>query len=401
MLKIKEEYNLYQILSKQNLLDQEIRSVKAGMHTLIYDNYSKLIAVSEVLSKIKLNYGKIEEDKNLLECKMGFIENLSSNISKNLPSSENKQLELMKSKENKYQQSESLKGIIEESRDIIWYIQGKLRTKLDCCIYSIEEIALTLNLILDLGEEKEQALQDFLLIVKDNLSNILLRIEGDCLEDSGDCKTSTDFKITFCSDSSYRFSKRSLTISLRSYFAYALDRLYRECYECSICIPDSTLSQKSSEVILNICSDRCGYHFGKMKCDFLQYVHCLEEKLSGERPFLDEALSWLNIVVKDVCINTFNSLCNFLKPEYKYSRNAHFRKQFCYVLAREGIFVSFFWYLNDTILKHFSTSKPKEETVLCMCTLLTKYILELHKTTVCSFSTWWTNKCRHQKLTLR
>ncbi|GIY52353.1 vacuolar protein sorting-associated protein 51 homolog [Caerostris darwini] len=328
MLKIKEEYNLYQIVSKQNLLDQEIRSVRAGIHALIYDNYSKLITVSEVLSKIKFNYGKIEEDKNLLDCKMGLIENLSSNISKNLPSSENKQLKLMKSKESmgklnfiinlvprlkkyvetanfvaagmhylkaknfldKYQQSESLKGIIEESRDIIWYIQGKLRTKLDCCIYSCEEIALTLNLILDLGEEKEQALQDFLQIVKDNLSNILLRIEGNCLEDSGDCKTSTDFKITFCSDSSCNFLNvlsKSITVIQRVFtgknatvcsnsiltnflttnidelfsvvrqvfktqfdnitdelLAYALDRLYRECYECSICIPDSALSQK-------------------------------------------------------------------------------------------------------------------------------------------------------------
>ncbi|GFT52495.1 vacuolar protein sorting-associated protein 51 [Nephila pilipes] len=174
---------------------------------------------------------------------MSCVKNTSSQILKNLQPAKDKRSKLIKSKESvdkftsiinlvpklkeyvedgnfltaaqhylrnkylleQYQHSQSFKGIMEESKDIIWYIQGKLKNRLDCLLYNSEEISATLNLILELGEVKEDFLHEFLLISKDNLNQILLKIKDNYLIENDDIEASVDYKIFGCSDLSCKY----------------------------------------------------------------------------------------------------------------------------------------------------------------------------------------------------
>ncbi|GFQ91843.1 vacuolar protein sorting-associated protein 51 [Trichonephila clavata] len=122
-------------------------------------------------------------------------------------------------------------------------------------------------------------------------------------------------------------------------------------------------------MILSICRDRCEYHFRKMKYDFDTYFQCFIDKFKDEVLFSKDSLTSLNEAVQDIFVYALNSLCCYIRPEYKYSRDSHFRKCFCKVLARESVFVSFLRYLNSTIADLFSTSKPKRDRFKVMRTV--------------------------------
>ncbi|GFR32395.1 vacuolar protein sorting-associated protein 51 homolog [Trichonephila clavata] len=462
ILKLIEDYNLHQIISKKEHLEMEIRGISNGIQSMLYDNYAKFITASDVVSKIKINFEEMEENVNQLEFKMSCVEDTSTKILKNLQPTKEKNLKLIKSKENidklaslinlvpklkeyveegdfvtaaqhylrnkslleLYRHSQSFKGILEESKDIMWYIRGKLRNKLDCCLYTNEEISATLNLILDLEEMKEDILQDFLFITKDNLNQMLLKIEDSYLTGNDDVITSAEYKVFGCSDFSCKFFDiLSTTIDIvRKVFlrediifcassvlttfvvdnidrlftlvrlvfkqqfgnisdellSNTLDQVYRKCHDCVLQVPEIAVSHISSEMILSICRDRCEYHFRKMKYDFDTYFQCFIDKFKDEVLFSKDSLTSLNEAVQDIFVYALNSLCCYIRPEYKYSRDSHFRKCFCKVLARESVFVSFLRYLNSTIADLFSTSKPKEEIALKLCVLLARYALELY-----------------------
>ncbi|GBM55922.1 Vacuolar protein sorting-associated protein 51 [Araneus ventricosus] len=466
MLRFAEDCSLQQILSRRNHLDMEIKGIAAGIQNMLYDNYTKFITASEVISKIKNDFEKMDDDIRSLGAKMNSIENLSSQIVENLQPTKDKRQRLIKSKESvaklallvnlipklreyteqgyfiaaakhylkakhlltQHQNSNCLKEIIEESKDITSYVREKLRNKLDCCVYSKEEISETMNLILDLGETESEILRNFLLISKDNLDGVMQKIGKNCFSGvNGDDRMVTAVS---CSEHSCAyldmlskvveivqgvFSAKPTTLQWSSILvdfvednsqqlyllagsafknqfgnlndeclANSLDHLYRKSYECNSRMPKIATSEKSADVILHVCSDRCAYHLRRMKQDFQAYLLCLEERLNGEhKP--DELLTWMNTLVHDIFTNTLHSLCHFISPEHKYSRNAYFRKSFCKLLAREEVFIPFLRDINGDILKAIYALRGNEAVALKMCMLFTKYVLQLHQSKVRNF----------------
>ncbi|XP_055935645.1 vacuolar protein sorting-associated protein 51 homolog [Argiope bruennichi] len=468
MLRITEDCNLQQIVSKKNHLDMEIRSIAGGIQNMLYDNYTKFLIASEVISKIKNDFERMEKDVNSLESEMNSIGNLSSRIVQSLQPTKNKKLRLIKSKESnerlailvdlipnlkeyieqggfaaaakhylkakhlleQHKNLTSLKGIIKESLDIAFYIQEKLRDKLDCCVYSKEEIIEIMNLILDLGKAENEVLQDFLFISRNNLTCVIQKIRTNCFCSIGGDGCATNAEIDRCSDYSCTYidtlskiveivqgvfsakpttlhwssiltdfvedNTQQLFLLARAAFknqfsnmndeclANCMDHLYRKIYECNIHVPKIATFEKSADVILDICIDRCDYHLHRMKQDFRSCLRSLKEKLSSEHTS-DDLLALMDTTVREILANSLHSLCYFISPEHKFSRNVYFRKKFCKSLARERVFVPFLLDMNDDILRNIYTSRMSDDISLKMCMLFAKYVLQLHQKQVHNF----------------
>lgn len=68
----------------------------------------------------------------------------------------------------------------------------------------------------------------------------------------------------------------------------------------------------------------------------------------------------------------------FTQPKHTFAVVAEFRRRFCRELVREGVVVSFFLHLTDTVLS-LAHKKDKDPVLLL---LLSRMCLDLHTSTV-------------------
>lgn len=461
MMDITENCNLQMLVAKKNTVDTEIKELSSDLQNTVYENYSKFIKASKTVSNITRNFDKMTKEMDLLQSKMCHLENTSSHILNKLQPSKDGIVKWSKSREsvhklislidlvpnmkqlieegdysaavhhyakakNVLKQNRhliSLKGIIEDSDEIVSIIKLNMSEKLNCDKYESGVILETMELLLELGEESVTIIQNVLFVTSRNVNNIfeMIKKRFPLLSENPDQDlTSTELKLSDCSslcckyfetlskiinivqkvfvktnmnnspilesfviehtealhDEMRRIFREHFTDFEDEYIANILDDLYRKCHECYVQIPKTALSSRNVNFLLYVCVDRSSFKLNKMRERFDGRIQSLEEELRGKLRLNDSLVS-LNAVVEDIFLSTLSSLCPYINPENRYSRNVCFRKQFCKTVVHEGVFISFIRHMNNTILRKCYNSNTKRQTIPCLYILLAKFTLQM------------------------
>lgn len=461
MMDITENCNLQMMVAKKNTLDTEIRELSSDLQNTVFENYSKFINASKTVSNITRNFDKMTKDMDLLQSKMCHLENTSSRILNKLQPSKDGIVKWSKSREsvhklislidlvpnmkqlieggdysaavhhyakakNVLKQNRhliSLKGIIEDSDEIVSIIKLNMKEKLNCAEYESRDIFETMELLLELGEESETILRNVLYVTSKNVNNIFESIKKRfplVSKNPGEDLTSTELKLSDCSSlcckyfetlskiinivqkvfvktnmnnspilesfviehtevlhyEMRRIFREHFTDFEDEYIANILDDLYRKCHECYVQIPKTALSSRNVDFFLYVCVDRSSFKLNRMRDRFDARIQSFEEELS-EKLRLNDSLVSLSATVEDIFLSTITSLCPYINPENRYSRNVCFRKQFCKAIVHEGVFISFIRHMNNTILRKCSNSNTKRQIIPYLYILLAKFTLQM------------------------
>ncbi|KAG8187709.1 hypothetical protein JTE90_000175 [Oedothorax gibbosus] len=452
MIEITQNYTLPTMLNKNDILDKEIKEISCGIQNTVNENYTIFLSASQIVSNITRNLGMMERDMEILHSIMYEMDSNSSHILNKLQPSKRGITKWSKTQEGVHKlislidlvpnlkklveggdygaaahhyakaQSvlrqnrhlKSLKGIIEDSDEIVKIIKTNLNEKLDSSKYESGSIFEAMKLLLQLGEEPKIILKNLLLVASVNARKIFETIQ--IFPDPS--QTNTEFLLVLSDLNSKYFDalNKAIDIAQRvfvktnmnifpvlenfviehaeplhykmrrifknnfndiedNFCANVLDELFRKCHDCFIQIPKIKLEARSVDFLLYICIDRSNFKLRNMVENFDSHLSSLEEDLNKNNLSLNVYLESLNSKVEDISISSLSSLCAYINPEYKYCRNASFRKQFCKAISYEGVFISFLRHLNNAILRKYSILKNIKHP--CLCILFSKFTLEL------------------------
>ncbi|XP_035208234.1 vacuolar protein sorting-associated protein 51 homolog [Stegodyphus dumicola] len=478
LLKYVDNCSLYQMITRQNQLDLQIRILHSDMQSLLYDNYRKFIEASSMVSSIKSEINKMEDEATLLQSKMKDLEGISTAVLENLQPTQSKITKLLKWQEvmkklvlltdliptlkahvesrkyetaafhylkaksvlQKYHHFPSFRGIVKECDEIMDHVKQKLKEKLRCDIFNEEEMEETAKLILALNVDANLTLQCFLSHSEDCLANTLSAIHKKCgleISEKVEGKTKEDLitlELTGCialscyyvqllskiiivvrnvflkcdkkniSFSAYnmledfieKFAQRLysvLYLNFQSAFVYTndefmsiiLDKLCRRSHDCNLILPQLDFYTKSIQMMLKICADRCEFHLRNLTNAFLSESERLMKELSEKSHSLNISYMRFETSMKDNILTVLFSLKNFVRPEFIFSRNIHFRKIFCKSFAREGIFVSYFRYIKAKSLEILQNADKKTLYLPALSLLFSKYMLQMYHSSITQF----------------
>lgn len=76
--------NLSSLIDEESKLYRQVRMLNSEFHTLLYENYNKLISAAQIIGQMSSNFDHMEEDINSLSENMSKIINQSDHLSANL-----------------------------------------------------------------------------------------------------------------------------------------------------------------------------------------------------------------------------------------------------------------------------------------------------------------------------
>lgn len=76
--------NLNDLIEEESKLDRQIRMLNSEFHTLLYENYNKLISAAQIIGKMSSNFDHMETEINSLSSNMEDIIKQSDHLSLNL-----------------------------------------------------------------------------------------------------------------------------------------------------------------------------------------------------------------------------------------------------------------------------------------------------------------------------
>lgn len=466
MQRYSQDSSLQNLIAKKNHIDSDILTLTSDLQNMLYDNYTKFINATSVVSSIKTDFEKMEEEINLLHSKMEHVKKTSTTILENLRPTEGKISRLMKAQDTmkrlvlltnlvptlrtyvnsgsyssaakhylkaentlkKYEHLPSFIGIMKDCSEIVSEIKNSLRNKINFEIYNEEEICETLNLLLRLGESSESVLnyffsrgEKYLICVLDSIEKFWENVckeshETDelisCIVDYiNQCcryieKVSKVIKVVkevflpykeIIAIRAQELMENLLSMNINNFSAklcqhlkdnfdsiddnilsQILDKFHRQCYNSGTIAPQFNLHRKGTDVILNVCSHRCEFHFLKLK-NFLNtcLVNLKREILSGIST--KDLLVSLEKMTEHKFDEILQSLICYIRPEFRCCRDVTFRKKFCKVFVREGTFVKFLRYINEDTWRCISSLNFKEPSMTLMCVVLSKYLLDIQQ----------------------
>lgn len=333
----------------------------------------------------------------------------------------------------KYQSLPSLDGILKECREIVAEMKSALKNKLNSEIYGREELSETLNLLLSLGEMPLSVMKYFL--VCGNQSLICLATSMDetwetlsklnnkewilreisnhtslcckyverlsmiigIAKDAFILRNNVDMELcvnkplqNFFTETMDRLAfkwllhiKEKFNDIEDEFLSQCLDKFVRECHLSGYLASRINVYNQGMHIILKICDARCEYHLKKIKEDF-------RSQLLKQRHELSICLNLRNLVVilrewtEQRLIAILKSLTCYIHPEYRCCREVFFRKVFCKIIVREGLFVKFFRYITHETWS-LTSADFHQQTKALSCIVFTKYLSDLKQYIVLDF----------------
>lgn len=461
MLRYAEECSLPNLLARKSHIDSQINNFSSDLQNLLYDNYRKFVNVTSVVSKMKTKFEKMEEEAHSLCDQMKGIEQTSSLIVQNLRPSEDKIYKLLKRRDTmkkmvvlmdivptlqmylksgmysaaarhylkvknvikKYENLSSFKGKVYDCTEVVANIRVALRKTLNCEVYGKEELADTLGLLLELGEDPERLIEYFLcnaasaylksqqismdetwvkdMEAKNMITHIVTKYVNSCCDYMKRMSDVIEIvKKLFWTKNEKIFENRTRSFFLTNmddlsanllhhlnetfsiigdeFLSQILDKFLRQSHAYGILATHINFFTKGTDIVLQICAARCEYHLQNMKSNFQIQLQNLAGEVSSDVNVLKTIL-YLAEWTEQTMILLLQTVACYIRHELRCCREVTFRKVFCKVVVREGIFVAFFRYIiQECRICHVSESKKKVPK-MCLYVVLSKFLLHVHE----------------------
>ncbi|KAG1700935.1 Vacuolar protein sorting-associated protein 51 [Nymphon striatum] len=227
--KLLKECSLTDLMDRRNDICKQIQSLDSEMQTLVYENYNKFISATDTIRKMKNDFKKMEDEMDGLATNMESITKFSGTVSDTLQDRRQqidklsnvhsllKKLQFLfelptKLKEcleqesyakavgyytkaqkvlKQYQHMPSFHGIQNDCDTIIDELKNKLRQQFKAKEAAPKQIAVSIELLLELKEPAETLCDEFLEHARDMLNTDLDELDYQVKQKRGDVKLVT------------------------------------------------------------------------------------------------------------------------------------------------------------------------------------------------------------------
>ncbi|XP_026471225.1 vacuolar protein sorting-associated protein 51 homolog [Ctenocephalides felis] len=465
---ILKDYSLKQIIDHEADIVKDTQSLHSEMQTLVYENYNKFISATDTIKKMKTDFKKMETEMNLLASNMDSITSFSEQISYTLqdtrqqitklsgvhsllrrlqflfklPSKLKEKMEEKNYSEavqdymqarrvlEQYGKHPSFKGIQEDCDVIIVSLKCQLHSEFEVAHSTVQELATSTELLLQLGEDCEILSKEFLKGCTNRLGEQLVLLQDqtedkDMLEfvDLGCdgfisdlCFVVTSYMDMFNERTYNQISisdevenelnnllKKFINKNMEKYLNLVqdrvdsdtgvadilvmlrgLDRFHRRIQAMTSICKDCNFLSLSTDIIIDAANKQCKHQLKSLELHFNQSVTSIRQTLAtnGNSAFksdsvtldgsLNDLMSNLVLTTIEKCKVVLKDLMVFLQPELTFNVKSEFRASLCFNGIREGLIVEFLHYITETVRDFCSpnnTSNVPPELLLILCKL--------------------------------
>uniref|UniRef100_A0A6M2DRE6 Vacuolar protein sorting-associated protein 51 homolog n=1 Tax=Xenopsylla cheopis TaxID=163159 RepID=A0A6M2DRE6_XENCH len=465
--RILKDYSLKQIIDHEADIVKDTQLLHSEMQTLVYENYNKFISATDTIKKMKTDFKKMETEMNLLASNMDSITSFSEQISSTLQDTRqqitklsgvhsllrrlqflfklpSKLKEKMEEKNygeavqdymqaqrvlQQYGKHPSFKGIQEDCDVIIISLKSQLYNEFEVAHSTVQEMAMSTELLLQLGEDCQTLSNEFLKGATSRLGEQLVLLQDqtedrDMLEfvDLGNdgfisdlCYVVTAYidmfikrehKHSYSDDTetdANNLLKTFINLNMEKYLNLVqdridsdtgvtdtlvmlrgLDRFHRRIQAMMSICKDCKFISSSTDIIIDAANKQCKHQLKSLELHFDQNVTSIRQSLAtnGNTAFksdstplegsLHDLMSNLVLTTIEKCKVVLKDLMVFLQPELTFNIKSEFRTSLCVNGIREGLVVEFLHYIIETVREFCSpnnTSNVPPELLLVLCKL--------------------------------